>query len=486
MKKILLYFTTLLVGLVLSGSGCNQDAVSVYSISSSALSSFGSVEEGYIQPEAKTVTITNTGVGPVTLIALPAVSHYTLTELSTYILAVGETATFTIRPNPGLTAGSYNPTFNVIGSNGVSTTIRPTFTVTADEWPFSGNGTSGSPYLINTPEKLVEMSNLVNAGTGTYRTAYYRQTASIDLCDIPDWTPMGTDSLPFRGSYDGGGNVISNLKITGNDNYRGLFGKVNAAGSLIRNVRLSGVSISGSTYVGGVVGMLEGGTVQNCCVWGGYITAISYAGGIVGINASSAVVQNCYVSGPISITSTTDLSSAGGVAGENWGTVQNCYATAKVSSNAAGGVVGFNNGLIAYCYATGAVVGANPYPGAGGVAGMNSSWGKIRNCIALNRSVLASGSGIGRVVGENYGTLTNNYARSSGMTLSSSHTTVPGLNSKDGANASSSSLQTQLFYTQGSNWNGGAWNFSTLWQMGTNLPILRGFTGATQNPSLTP
>ena len=102
-----------------------------YVISASTLASFGSAEEGYTQPVARNVAITNTGTGAVTLNALPAVANYTLTALSATELAAGATATFTIRPNAGLAAGTYNPTFNVTGTGGASVSISPTFTVTA-------------------------------------------------------------------------------------------------------------------------------------------------------------------------------------------------------------------------------------------------------------------------------------------------------------------------------------------------------------------
>ena len=93
--------------------------------------SFGSLQSPYTQPAAQTVTVTNTGTGSVTLNALPTVANWTLTPGAnwTTAMAAGQTRTFTIRPNAGLAAGTYNPTITISGSNGASATVRASFTV---------------------------------------------------------------------------------------------------------------------------------------------------------------------------------------------------------------------------------------------------------------------------------------------------------------------------------------------------------------------
>ena len=90
---------------------------------------FGSVPVGYAQPAAQTVTVKNTGNSTVTLNALPAVTNYMLSALSTTTLTPNATATFTVRPNLGLAAGNYNRTITVTGSNGASPSVNTTFTV---------------------------------------------------------------------------------------------------------------------------------------------------------------------------------------------------------------------------------------------------------------------------------------------------------------------------------------------------------------------
>jgi len=107
-----------------------------YTISASPNNpSFGSLAFGYAQPTATTVTITNTGTGSVTLTALSTITGYTLTQGANWTTAFtsGQTRTFTVRPNAGLSVGTYNPTITIRGSgasSGATATVTPAFSVT--------------------------------------------------------------------------------------------------------------------------------------------------------------------------------------------------------------------------------------------------------------------------------------------------------------------------------------------------------------------
>jgi uncharacterized repeat protein (TIGR02543 family) len=94
--------------------------------------SFGSHQEGYSQVPARTITITNSSAGNVTLEALPNVPNWTLTPGTNWDTEMlpGESRTFTLRPNNGLSAGNYDTIFTVIGNGGASVVVSPTFTVT--------------------------------------------------------------------------------------------------------------------------------------------------------------------------------------------------------------------------------------------------------------------------------------------------------------------------------------------------------------------
>ena len=90
---------------------------------------FGSVQAPYTQPVARTVTVTNTGTGSVTL-TRPTATNYDIGALSTTTLASNATSTFTIRPKANLPAGTYNETITISGGNGASATVSASFAVT--------------------------------------------------------------------------------------------------------------------------------------------------------------------------------------------------------------------------------------------------------------------------------------------------------------------------------------------------------------------
>ena len=108
---------------------------STYSISADTKAlDFGSVYTGYTQPAAQTVTLTNTGNQEVT-VTLPTSTNYIITartnfENGTAILAPNDTATFTVQPKAGLSAGTYSDTITVSDTNNnVTSSITASFTV---------------------------------------------------------------------------------------------------------------------------------------------------------------------------------------------------------------------------------------------------------------------------------------------------------------------------------------------------------------------
>ena len=103
---------------------------STYSISAdTTVLNFGSAYTGYTQPAAQTVTVENTGNQPVTLTQPASTNSFEVGTLSKTKLAAGETATFTVQPKAGLSAGTYNETIEVTGTEGAAVTIPASFTV---------------------------------------------------------------------------------------------------------------------------------------------------------------------------------------------------------------------------------------------------------------------------------------------------------------------------------------------------------------------
>lgn len=165
------------------------------------------------------------------------------------------------------------------------------------------------------------------------------------------WTPIGTNTKPFTGTFDGNNKTISGLYFndSGKDDV-GLFGCVGVNGKVI-NVTLADSYVSGKSYVGGICGSNMGGTLQGCHNTG-TVSGNSWVGGVCGYNGGrngSPTIQKCDNSGTVS-----GNSGVGGVCGQNnsSSTVKGCYNTGEVIGNyPVGSVCGWNGGgTVEKCY----------------------------------------------------------------------------------------------------------------------------------------
>ena len=146
-----------------------------------------------------------------------------------------------------------------------------------------GEGTEENPYLINNLAELKWFRDDVNGGN-KYTGKYIKLTADIDL-NNEEWDPIGTEANTFQGHFDGGDKTISNLCITGYNNYVGLFGRTNNSGS-IKNLTLNNVQVSGRLYVGALVGTPSTFAYSNIKLTGHVeVNGMSYVGGVGGKNA---------------------------------------------------------------------------------------------------------------------------------------------------------------------------------------------------------
>lgn len=223
----------------------------------------------------------------------------------------------------------------------------------------------------------------------------------IDLSDI-DWTPIGTESRPYTGTFDGNNKTIRGLEInqSGTDNV-GLIGYLGSEGK-VQNVVLANISVSGANYVGGIAGQ-NYGTVENCSV-NGTVTGRGFTdtGGIVGTNYGT--ISGCSAEGTV-----TGSVNVGGIAGGSYlgVIIDGCHSTAAVSGiSSVGGVVGNlgNNSFLMACYSTGNVTATITYGYAhvGGVVGINGQ-GTVTACYHATGEITSLGEGrIGGIVGENY------------------------------------------------------------------------------------
>ena len=214
---------------------------------------------------------------------------------------------------------------------------------------------SNGSYTVTSADGLMNIAKLVNGGKSDINITL---DTDIDLTG-KDWTPIGTDyDNSYKGTFDGGGHTITGLTFTTNDEYAGLFGWLNRAGT-VKNVVMEGVQITSNQIYGGSIGGVVGsgwGTIENCSV-SGSVSGTDCVGGVVGSQKAGSIIGCC--------TSATVKGThyVGGVAGEKWGTMTACYATGNVTLEIAsqknlygGGVVGLNGGSrVLACYATGNV-----------------------------------------------------------------------------------------------------------------------------------
>ena len=231
-------------------------------------------------------------------------------------------------------------------------------------------------YTVYNANGLMNIAELVNGGKTDINITL---TADIDLTG-KDWTPIGTDyDNSYKGTFDGGGHTITGLTFTTNDEFAGLFGWLNRAGT-VKNVVMEGVQITSNQIYGGSIGGVVGyswGTIENCSVSGSMSGTVS-VGGVVGAQRDRSIT-GC--SSSATVKGTVDV---GGVAGQtnSSATLTACYATGNViiemdpKKNIAGGsLVGMNAGssLLA-CYATGNVTSTGSSTGymhIGGFLGNN-------------------------------------------------------------------------------------------------------------------
>ena len=231
-------------------------------------------------------------------------------------------------------------------------------------------------YTVTSADGLMNIAKLVNGGKTDINITL---DTDIDLTG-KDWTPIGTSfHNSYTGTFDGGGHTITGLTVTTNDEGVGLFGYLGKAGT-VKNVVMEGVQITSNQIYGGKIGGVAGysdGTIENCSVSGsvsgtvyvGGVVGAQWEGSITGCSSSATVKGTVYVGG---VTGQTNSSA----------TLTACYATGNViieihptNNISGGGLVGFNGGNgVRACYATGNVTSTGSSTGnvhIGGFLGNN-------------------------------------------------------------------------------------------------------------------
>lgn len=287
------------------------------------------------------------------------------------------------------------------------------------EWDIQAPTPAGYDYVIRTRANLAAwataMADAANLGKKAIQMA--------DIIWDDDWMPVGDNSNPFTGWYNGNGYTISGMRIGTTGFYAGMFGGV--SGALLANIHLREASITGQSVfsVGLLAGNTAGGTISLCSAQGAIVchsanaeiggltgsslgthitrsyanavitgtpASIAVIGGLAGYNYTGSIVA-CGANANINLTANT--CAAGGLAGNNTGSIYFSYATGNVTADGtagdryAGGLVGANNATIAYSYATANATGTGGFTGS--FAGMN--YGAITSCHATGTANGAAG-----------------------------------------------------------------------------------------------
>lgn len=289
-----------------------------------------------------------------------------------------------------------------------------------------GTGTTGDPYQIADGSQFAYLAQLVNSGAmdtingKVYAEEAYVLTGDIDLSTYP-WTPIGqnTDGLKFTGSFDGNNKTISGLNINETiTDYVGLF-RVVGAGGLVKDLTLSGATVSGKRYVGAVSGEIEGAVVENvhmvnnCSIAAAGVSTGAApgadAGGLVGRAEETFQIKDCTVRAS-SVTGSRE--NVGGILGYAGGSgmisscavfdtqVETTYSNVGgICGNMMGGSAKYEPGIFR-CSFTGGSVKTEGGFYAGGIAGNCTSYKEntVSECYA-NTEVYSNGSGAGGIVG---------------------------------------------------------------------------------------
>jgi len=274
---------------------------------------------------------------------------------------------------------------------------------------------------------------------------------------------------------------ISSASITGNGYLGGLVG-YNYGGGVINDTHASVTIVGSGNNVGGLVGANgneshPAGSISNSYA-SGTISGSEYIGGLIGYNYG-ATISNSYAT-----VNSSGGNEIGGLIGFNYGgTIHNSFATgnATATGDTAGGLVGASSsGVIINTYATGNVslAGTN----GGGLVG-SLTWGTVANSYAAGTVDTSQGTALGGLVGNGFSfTLTNSfYSSSANPTL----TGIAGVSDVAGTvmGMTTPQLQSQTNFTSATTANG---NLSTGWSFATNWYQYSGHTAPLLQVFMTP
>lgn len=296
----------------------------------------------------------------------------------------------------------------------------------------SGSGTSSDPYKIYYPDQLHQVRNYLNQSG-----VYFKLMNDIDITEWNEannpgqgWEPIGVQSAPFKGVFDGNNKKITGFSITrGSTDYVGFFGYIDGAtvknltiegpvtghsyvGAFVgygTNCTLSGLTHKGAitaySYAGHISGQSGGGALSNATATGNISCTNGYVGGIVGNRLGQFVTQNLQMSGNITVSSSS-AQYIGGIAGASFSISNATYSGSIVSTgNYVGGICGQSSASVRSSRVSGSVKGKSYVGGICGILSSDYANNIIENCYSY-ADVTGTGSYVGGVVGYGMSSIT--------------------------------------------------------------------------------
>ena len=348
------------------------------------------------------------------------------------------------------TNGSGQFNFEKYDTTFPGTKDKHTFKEELNNLNFAINGDMGnaseSVYVeVSTGEQLKAIQNAGSKALG-YN---YALMGDINASDVEDYVAIGTgNEIGFTGTFDGRGNRIIGLNVSGDD--AGIFSTVgtntvnNNDGTTttytgtVKDVKIYSGTFTGTTTAGAVAGE-NNGRIEGIVTFGNTVTSNGNAGGIVGVNNNDSTVDDVESTGSVIAGSSSAV--AGGLVGTNNGGLSNSFSDSAVTvdtnvtsgtSAGLGGVVGINNGNVKYVDSLGVTNGGatnssniggiigtnngNMYSGynesivsgadnVGGIIGTNAADKKVENVV--NATGVEGTNNVGGLIGDNHGNVTN-------------------------------------------------------------------------------
>ena len=324
------------------------------------------------------------------------------------------------------TNGSGQFNFEKYDTTFPGTKDKHTFKEELNNLNFAINGDMGnaseSVYVeVSTGEQLKAIQNAGSKALG-YN---YALMGDINASDVEDYVAIGTgNEIGFTGTFDGRGNRIIGLNVSGDD--AGIFSTVgtntvnNNDGTTttytgtVKDVNIYSGTFTGKTTAGAVAGE-NNGRIEGIVTFGNTVTSNGNAGGIVGVNNNDSTVDDVESTGSVIAGSSSAV--AGGLVGTNDGGLSNSFSDSAVTvkvdnqnpvttTGGLGGVVGVNTekGNVQYVDSLGVTNGgATGSSNIGGIIGTNN--GNMYS--GYNESIVSGKDNVGGLVGVNSGSVTN-------------------------------------------------------------------------------